>query len=105
MYNELIVLVDETITVNEYGDIVKNTTERPVFAKLMSITQSEFYQAQAAGLKPEVKFALKDYLDYRNEKIVKYKPYNGETEEYSVIRTYRNNNELEITCKRGVDVE
>lgn len=104
MYDNIITLVSETNTVNEYGDTVKSTNDTICFAELKSIGQSEFYQAEAVGLKPEIKFVIPDYLEYDNEKVIKYQPFNGEEELYTVLRTYRANNELEIVCKRGVDV-
>lgn len=103
MYNEIIKLVSETETTNEYGDIVKKPVEKTVFAEVMSVGMSEFYQAAAVGLKPEIKFKLADYLDYGGEKKLKYSPYQGTEEEYIVIKTYRKGIELELTCKRGVD--
>lgn len=104
MYNQVIKLVKETKALNEYGDFVSVKTERSVFAELKSIGQSEFYQAQTLGLKPEIKFVLADYLDYRNEQIIKFKDFNSDEElEYSVLRTFRNKNQLELVCKRGVD--
>ncbi len=104
MYNEVISLVTEAKTVDEYGDIQVTSTTKNVFATLKSISQSEFYQAQAAGLKPEVKFVIADYLDYGNEKTILYQPYGASAaEEYRVLRTYRDGNTLEIVCKRGVD--
>lgn len=104
MYNEVIELISEVKAVDEYGDTTETTSSRTVFADLRSIGQSEFYQAQAVGLKPEIKFVLPDYLEYSNEKIIRYKAFNQtESEDYSVLRTYRNNNELEIVCKRGID--
>lgn len=103
MYNEIITLISVSNSVDEYGDLVETRTSKTVFAELRSIGQSEFYQAEAIGLKPEIKFVLADYLDYNGEKILKYTPYNGTEQEYSVIRTYRNNNQLELVCQRGVD--
>jgi len=104
LYNEVIKLVSQTKSVDAYGDITVTETERTVFAELKSITQSEFYQAQAVGIKPEIKFVIADYLDYRNEQLIRFKDYAAEEEEtYSVIRTYRNGNTLEIVAKRGVD--
>lgn len=103
MYNEVIKLVSVIKSADEYGDIVETETERTVFAELKSVGQSEFYQAQAVGMKPEIKFIIADYLDYKGEKRLKYQPYHGTEEEYEVIRTYRNGNRLEITCKRGID--
>lgn len=104
MYNEVITLVSEKKTVNAYGDIEITETARDVFAELKSIGQSEFYQAQAVGLKPEIKFVLPDYLEYGGEKKLRFRDFNEEEEqEYSVLRTYRSNNQLELVCKRGVD--
>lgn len=103
MYENYITLVSEVKSVDEYGDTVSVQSERIVFAELKSITQSEFYQAEAVGLKPEIKFVIADYLDYKNEQIVKYTPFNGDEELYSVLRTYRVNNQLEIVCKRGIE--
>lgn len=104
MYNEVITLVAEAKVPDEYGDLQITETTRDIFATLKSISQSEFYQAQAAGLKPEAKFVIADYLDYDNEKVVRYVPYGGaEAEEYRVLRTYRDGNTLELVCKRGVD--
>lgn len=104
MYDSVIKLVKETKTVNDLGDTVVQTTERPVFCEVVSIGMTEFYQAQATGLRPEIKFILADYLDYNGEQALKYQQFAGTEQEYSVIRTYRNGNELEITAKRGVDV-
>ena len=103
MFNDLITLKKETNTVNEYGDTVQTFTSRNVFAEVKSIGQSEFYQAQATGLKPEIKFVIADFADYQDEKIISYCPYGGVTEDYTVLRTYRNKINLEIVCKRGID--
>ena len=104
MYNQIIKLISETNQIDEYGDTVTTSQERNVFAELKSIGQAEFYQAQAVGLKPELKFVIPDYLEYQGEKILKFQDFNeAEEQEYSIIRTYRNGNELEIVCKRGVD--
>lgn len=103
MYNEVITLIKEHKTVNEYGDTIITTTEREVFADVQSIGMNEFYQAQATGLKPEIKFIIADYLDYEGEQALKYTPFSGVENIYSIIRTYRNGNELELTAKRGID--
>ena len=104
MYNEIIKLVSESKSTDIYGDPIVTRTEKTVFAELKSIGQSEFYQAQAVGLKPEIKFVIPDYLEYSNEQIIKYHALNENTEqEYTVLRTYRNENALEIVVKRGID--
>lgn len=104
MFDNVIKLVSEVKTTDEYGDTHVTKNEKVVFAELKSIGQSEFYQAQAVGLKPEIKFVLQDYLEYNNEQIVRFTEFGKETEEeYTVLRTYRNNNLIELVCKRGVD--
>lgn len=102
MYDEIILLVSEVQTVDQYGDTHTEKEKRAVFAELKSVGQSEFYQANALGLKPEMKFVLADYLDYHGEMLIEYQPYEGDPEEYHVIRTYRKDDSLEIVCQRGV---
>lgn len=103
MFDSIIKLMKETNTVNEYGDTVKTFTEKTVFAEVKSIGQSEFYQAEAVGLKPEIKFLIADFADYENEKCLKYTPFGGVEEIYTILRTYRNKLNLEIVCKRGIE--
>lgn len=99
MYNDVIQLRSYTENTDEYGITKRTTNDRTVFAQMKSIGQTEFYQAQADGLKPEMKFILADYYDYQNEKEVVY---NGNV--YNVLRTYRDGNHIEITVY-GVDDE
>lgn len=81
-----------------YGDpAMELKMSGEVFAELKSISQSEFYQAQTAGEKPEIKFKLTDYMDYQGQKYLIH-----EGIRYTVLRTYRTGNELEITCYGGV---
>ncbi len=42
------------------------------YLKRTSPAQSEFYQAAASGLKPEIQFLLTDYLEYNNEKSLEF---------------------------------
>ena len=100
MYNDVIYLVTKTSTKNEVGDQIEKAVETMRFAKLKSIGQSEFYQAQALGLKPEIKFVLPDYLDYENQEEVIYNGFR-----YKVLRTFRTGNEIEIVCYGGVRAE
>lgn len=98
--NDVITLIQQTRSVDDYGDPVITETTRDVFAKLGSIGQKEFYQAHAVGLQPEIKFILADYLDYEDEPLVLY---GGQR--YRVLRTYRKGQELEITVYREVNPE
>lgn len=93
MRTDVLSLITRTETTDSYGDPVIIETARDVFCELLSVGQTEFYQANAQGLKPEVKFRLSDYLEYQREKIVKY-----EGVYYHVLRTFRKGLELELTC-------
>lgn len=81
---------------NEVLTLIKGGTSRTVLCSLRSIGQSEFYEASARDFYPEMKFVLADYLDYNNEQLVEY---NGQR--YSVLRTYRAGQELELTVQRA----
>lgn len=96
--NDILTLIRQTQTVDEYGDLATAETARQVFCKVGSIGQKEFYQAQAVGLQPEVKFILADHLDYNGEITVEH---NGTR--YRVLRTYRAGQELELTAYREVN--
>ena len=106
MYDSVITLVSETVITDEYGNQVKQRTEHTVFAQLRSIGQSECYQAQAVGLKPDIKFVLPDFMDYQGEKLLIFSEFgSAESHEYSVLRTYRKGIQLELVCARGVNDE
>lgn len=96
--NDVITLIKQTHSVDDYGDPLVAESTRDVFARLGSIGQQEFYQAHAVGLKPEIKFVLADYLDYEGESHVQY-----EGQRYRVLRTYRKGQELEITVYQEVN--
>lgn len=100
MYNEVIFLLTTQSKTNEVGDQIETTEKLMRFAKIKSIGQSEFYQAQAQGLKPEIKFVLADYLDYENQEEVIYNNFR-----YKVLRTFRTGNEIEIVCYGGIRLE
>lgn len=95
---DILILIRQDHGVDEYGDPVLTETIREVFAAQRSIGQKEFYQAQAVGLQPELKFVLADYLEYENEPMVEH---NGQR--YRVLRTYRTGQELELTVYREVN--
>ncbi len=103
MFDDVIKLMSKTDTVNEWGDTVSTFTERTVFAEVRSVGQTEFYQAQANGLKPEIKFVIADFADYHGEEQLKHTPFGGTEQVYDVLRTFRNKINLEIVCKRGIE--
>lgn len=98
LLTDVITLIAQTKTVDEYGDLSVTETERDVFAERRSIGMTEFYQAQAVGLQPEITFVLSDYLDYNGERFVKY---NGRR--YNVLRTYTTEQRIELVCVSEVN--
>lgn len=100
MYNDVIYLLSKQSKTNEVGDQIEITEKVIRFAQIKSIGQSEFYQAQAQGLKPEIKFVLADYLDYNNQEEVVHNNFR-----YKVLRTFRTGNEIEIVCYGGIRLE
>lgn len=98
MWRDVINLITETTTENDLGDIIPIEEKRQVFANKKSIRQSEFYQAMASGLKPELMFEVR-YMDYAEENKLEY---NGKT--YVIIRTYTKNDEtIELVCEGVVN--
>jgi len=96
--NEILTLILPTQTVDEYGDPVVTEERREVYCSLRSVGQKEFYQAQAVGFQPELKFVLADHLDYQGEPIAEH---NGTR--YRVLRIFRTGQELELICYREVN--
>ena len=82
--------MDELLT------LIKGDTSRTVFCGLRSIGMKEFYEAQAVDFYPELKFVLADHLDYNGERLCEYKG-----QRYSVLRTFRTGQELEIVVARA----
>lgn len=88
---ELITVVNDK---NDVGDAIENEAPRKVYANRKSIRQSEFYQAMASGLKPEIMFEVM-FFDYKDEKRLVY---NGK--KYSIIRTYiTDSDKMELICE------
>lgn len=98
LFRDVISLITVTTTENELGDTIEVSTERQVFADKQSVRQSEFYQAAATGLRPELMFVVRT-IEYNGETQLKY---NGK--EYSIIRTYDKDGELtELVCQGVVN--
>ena len=70
--------------------------ERMVYCQIKSVSRSDFWQAKAIGLEPEIVLVLADAIDYNGERLVRY-----DNKEYEVLRTYDTGNGLEITLQRA----
>lgn len=81
---------------HELLTLICGDRRRPVFCRMSSIGQREYYEAQAVDIHPECKFILADYLEYNNERLCEY---NGQV--YRVQRTYRTGQELELVVVRA----
>lgn len=98
LFREVVKLLSFVISENDLGDAIKTPIEREIYADRQSIRQSEFYQAAATGLRPELMFVVRS-IDYNNESVLIY---NGK--EYRVIRTYDKDGELtELICQGVVN--
>lgn len=79
---------------DDIGDIKRGETYfRRIYAKKKSISQNEFYQAQAHGFKIELKFEINKFEYEDNEKI----RYKGKI--YKIFRTFElSEDKMEIVC-------
>lgn len=94
---DMITLRSVGITVNDYGVPVETVTETDVYARVESISASEFFAGGQNGLKPEYRFLVNAW-EYSDEPDVEYK---GKV--YSVYRTYRRSLDLlELYTERKV---
>lgn len=95
LFREVINLISITDSTNDLGDAIKVQTKREnIFADKQSIRQSEFYQAAAVGLKPELTFIIRS-CEYNQEHMLEY---NSKT--YNIIRTYEKEDEfIELICQ------
>jgi SPP1 family predicted phage head-tail adaptor len=88
MFRDIVQLVEITSTVNDIGDRIETEIERYVFANKKGVRQSEFYQANATGLRPQLMFEVRTQ-DYNGEPRLKH-----DGVEYNIIRTYDKNGEI-----------
>lgn len=88
--SDVIQLLTETYTLDEYGNELATTTTKEVFAEVKSITQSEFFKAGETGHRPA--FRLDVFQgDYANEKLCTYKG-----AEYFIYRAFLRGDTYEL---------
>lgn len=93
MFRDVITLVSENPAAHGVLDDVTET-QKQVFCSVRSVGMNEAYQAMSNGLHPQFVFVLTDYADYSGEKIVLYN-----SKRYRVVRTYRQNQGIELTVE------
>jgi SPP1 family predicted phage head-tail adaptor len=92
-FSDKIELIAITVTENSMGDMIETETETEVFANKRSIRQSEFYQAAATGLRPEIMFEVWSE-EYSNQPRLEY---GGK--QYTIIRAYDKGEITELVCQ------
>ncbi len=92
----VITLLGGAPTVNAAGDTIPGSARTDVIARIRSVGQSEFYQAQALGQKPEIKAVIwaAEYDGQRQAEI------GGRV--YRINRTFQNGDHMELVCQSGV---
>lgn len=93
---DVITLIKQTVSTNTYGIEEMTETEREVFCRVDSITQTEFYQAADTQINPEYRFTV-FFGDYEGEMLLAFSD-----SRYSIYRTYRTGDDLELYAERKV---
>lgn len=93
---DVITLIKQTVSTNTYGIEEMTETEREVFCRVDSITQTEFYQAADTQINPEYRFTV-FFGDYEGEMLLAFND-----SRYSIYRTYRTGDDLELYAERKV---
>ena len=93
MFRDVITLVSESPSAHGVLDEVTET-QKQVFCSVRSVGMYEAYQAMSNGLHPQFVFVLSECGDYNGEKIVIY-----HDKRYRVIRTYQQNQGIELTVE------
>ena len=93
--SNVITLVKEAYTKNDYGVQIPTPTRREVYAQVDSVTANEFFEGGRNGLNPEYRFTM-FAPDYDGERVVEY---NGNA--YAIYRTYAGRDDtLELYAER-----
>ena len=94
--DDVLTLIKQTITNDNYCREVISETDREIYCRVDSVSQTEFYAAANAELKPEYRFTV-FFGDYEGEDICEYQGVR-----YAIYRTYRDGDDLELYVERKV---
>lgn len=96
-YDHELTLIREELVQDDIGNQTPVYYETVILCNLRSIGRNEFYNAAAAGLRPELTFVVHSF-EYEGQRLVEY-----EGSRYSVIRTYgEGTEEMELTCQKVI---
>ena len=101
--DDVIRLISSTYEYDAWGNQIETTTERPVFCKVNSVGRNEFYSAAQSNLHPVYVFTLSHYRDYQNESELRYTDWTGTDKRYTITRTYRTGDSIELTAEERVN--
>lgn len=93
---DVLYLIAQTISVDDYGNEVETETQRQVYCEVNSISQTEFYAAANTELNPEYRFDV-FFGDYNGEDVIEY-----QGNRYAIYRTFRTGDTLELYVERKI---
>lgn len=85
--DDILTLVQKTYTQNEIGAQVETEVKTDVFARMKSVSRSEFFSAGQNGLSPSL-VAITRYENYADQTEAVWKG-----KRYTIYRTYFNGND------------
>jgi SPP1 family predicted phage head-tail adaptor len=92
-------LISTTYTADSVGNQIATETVSEIYAKLDTIGQREFFEANQQGLKAEYRFIIYDF-EYSGQKILEYAGV-----KYQIYRTFNLKDErVELYCTKKVGV-
>lgn len=94
MWCDVLYLLEEVEKLDDLNSPYSTYNETKVYANKIAVKRTEFYQAQAAGFKPEKSFEVRT-IEFDEDKHTHAK-YNGKV--YKILRSYEKDSEItEIT--------
>lgn len=96
-YDHEVTLISQTYEQDEIGNQIPVESETTVLCGKRSVGRSEFYNAAANGMRPELVLVIHGY-EYHDEKVVRF-----EGAKYNVVRSYATTfEEIELTCEKVI---
>lgn len=99
MWSDVLYLLEEIESLDELNRPHYSYKETKVYANKIAVKRSEFYQAQAAGFKPEKSFEIRT-IEFDEDKHTKVK-YKDVT--YKILRSYEVNSEITEIVLTGLN--
>ena len=97
MWSDVLYLLEEIESLDELNRPHYSYKETKVYANKISVKRSEFYQAQAAGLKKSIEIRTIEFDENKHTK-VKYKDVT-----YKILRSYEVNSEITEIVLTGLN--